>query len=240
MFFRVQHGKTGKFGLGFNSIYHITDCPHFVSGGHCTFLDPGNICRPGGYRRPLSSGPPPADFQMLHGLCGLSLGAPHYSGTLFRFPLRTPASAASSPILKDPHDPTLAQSGAVTPEQLQALVTTFGGEAECAMLFLRNVKAVEFRHIPRTVSVPQLSAQSPAVRSDLLLRVALDSADVPEVSRQRRMLQQTLQGPQLAELLRAGGCFESMWKAAITIEGPSRPGRMSAPTRSEWWVMQRV
>ena len=32
--------KTGRFGLGFNSVYHFTDVPSFVSGDHIVFLDP--------------------------------------------------------------------------------------------------------------------------------------------------------------------------------------------------------
>ena len=35
-----QVGKTGRFGLGFNSVYHFTDVPSFVSGDHIVFLDP--------------------------------------------------------------------------------------------------------------------------------------------------------------------------------------------------------
>ena len=30
--------KTGKFGVGFNSVYHLTDVPSFVSGNHLCFL----------------------------------------------------------------------------------------------------------------------------------------------------------------------------------------------------------
>ena len=26
---------TGRFGVGFNSVYHLTDMPSFVSVGHC-------------------------------------------------------------------------------------------------------------------------------------------------------------------------------------------------------------
>eukprot|EP00882_Tetradesmus_deserticola_P024408 GHRQ01026674.1.p2 GENE.GHRQ01026674.1~~GHRQ01026674.1.p2 ORF type:complete len:133 (+),score=37.97 GHRQ01026674.1:235-633(+) len=31
---REQLGKTGRFGVGFNAIYHLTDVPSFVSGEH--------------------------------------------------------------------------------------------------------------------------------------------------------------------------------------------------------------
>ncbi|RIA79344.1 hypothetical protein C1645_745971 [Glomus cerebriforme] len=32
--------KIGKFGLGFNCAFHITDVPSFVSGKYIAFLDP--------------------------------------------------------------------------------------------------------------------------------------------------------------------------------------------------------
>lgn len=32
--------KTGRFGVGFNACYHITDLPSFVSSHHLVFLDP--------------------------------------------------------------------------------------------------------------------------------------------------------------------------------------------------------
>src|ERR1043166_2051638 len=32
--------KIGRFGIGFNCAFHITDLPSFVSGKHISFLDP--------------------------------------------------------------------------------------------------------------------------------------------------------------------------------------------------------
>ncbi|KAG6574311.1 uncharacterized protein IUM83_07146 [Phytophthora cinnamomi] len=32
--------KTGRFGVGFNSVYHVTDLPTFVSGSQLVFFDP--------------------------------------------------------------------------------------------------------------------------------------------------------------------------------------------------------
>lgn len=41
--------KIGKFGVGFNSCYHLTDLPSFVSGKYMLFLDPiGEILPEGG------------------------------------------------------------------------------------------------------------------------------------------------------------------------------------------------
>lgn len=32
--------KTGRFGIGFNSVYHVSDVPSFVSGRHIVYFDP--------------------------------------------------------------------------------------------------------------------------------------------------------------------------------------------------------
>jgi len=38
---------TGRFGLGFNAVYHFTDCPGFVSGEHLVWFDPHAKYLPG-------------------------------------------------------------------------------------------------------------------------------------------------------------------------------------------------
>ena len=37
---KTQVGKTGRFGVGFNAVYHLTDLPSFVSGRDVVFFDP--------------------------------------------------------------------------------------------------------------------------------------------------------------------------------------------------------
>ena len=37
----------GRFGLGFNAVYHFTDVPSFVSGEHVVFFDPHAESLPG-------------------------------------------------------------------------------------------------------------------------------------------------------------------------------------------------
>ena len=32
--------KTGRFGIGFNSVYHVSDVPSFISGRHIVYFDP--------------------------------------------------------------------------------------------------------------------------------------------------------------------------------------------------------
>ena len=88
---------TGRFGLGFNSTYHLTDAPSFVSGDYLVIFDPHCCFAPGattnqpGLRVKYGNGKSDvvntfkdqfAPFK--HFEC---LFAKSYQGTLFRFPL---------------------------------------------------------------------------------------------------------------------------------------------------------
>ena len=37
---QAKRTKVGRFGVGFNSVYHLTDVPSFVSGNHIVWFDP--------------------------------------------------------------------------------------------------------------------------------------------------------------------------------------------------------
>lgn len=84
----------GKFGLGFNICYNVTDVPSLVTGGHLIIFDPHCASLPsrqGGCHwrfaeKQLSTLYP--DQAAPYKLFGCDLKTP-YSGTLFRFPLRT-------------------------------------------------------------------------------------------------------------------------------------------------------
>ena len=102
--------KIGKFGVGFCSVYHITDVPSFVSGEWLYIFDPTlkylkgvvrNESRPGKkikYQLKLI-----ANSQQLspyQGLFGFNSSS-NYNGTIFRLPFRTSASQISSTFYND-------------------------------------------------------------------------------------------------------------------------------------------
>eukprot|EP00854_Cymbomonas_tetramitiformis_P005339 gene5339-6482_t len=87
----------GRFGLGFNAVYHFTDLPSFVSGEHLVYFDPHASHLPGS-----SAAQPGLKIKVAADLLhhfpdqftpflhfGCSMATP-YDGTLFRFPLRSP------------------------------------------------------------------------------------------------------------------------------------------------------
>ncbi|WCJ40041.1 Zinc finger C3HC4 type (RING finger) family protein [Euphorbia peplus] len=130
----------GRFGLGFNCVYHFTDIPAFVSGENVVMFDPHASNLPGispshpGLRikfvgRKILEQFPDQFSPFLHFGCDLLNPFP---GTLFRFPLRSSSIAKRSQIKKEGY----------APEDVMSLFTSFSGVVSDALLFLRNVKKI--------------------------------------------------------------------------------------------------
>src|SRR5688572_16006560 len=95
--------KIGKHGLGFNSCYHFTDVPSFISGDFIAFLDPQEKFLPikDGMTQRGIIGPIPKDgiYQYpgkdqlvpFMGIEGIDFQST-FEGTLFRIPLRNEPS----------------------------------------------------------------------------------------------------------------------------------------------------
>ncbi|XP_065181464.1 sacsin-like [Sycon ciliatum] len=95
-------GKIGRFGLGFSSVYHLTDLPSFVSGNYIVFFDPHtkylgphrvskvspamkiNFVDNAKGLEPFSE-----QFKPYQNIFGCNMNDA-YEGTLFRLPLRNP------------------------------------------------------------------------------------------------------------------------------------------------------
>ncbi|XP_019860387.1 PREDICTED: sacsin-like [Amphimedon queenslandica] len=132
--------KIGKFGVGFCSVYHITDVPSFVSGEWLYIFDPTlkylkgvvrNESRPG--KKVQYQSKFLAQSQQMspyEGLFGFKSTA-NYNGTIFRLPFRTSASQISSTI----YDEHLIQ-------QMKNDLIENGSKL---LLFLQNVKRITFR-----------------------------------------------------------------------------------------------
>jgi hypothetical protein len=144
--------KIGRFGIGFNCAFHITDLPSFVSGKYIVFLDPNSKYLP-------AQGYPPRrcrgnrfnfiemefkkhfpDQCYPYEALGCDF-TKEFKGTLFRLPLRTTKLAAQSEI-----------SNKVF--QIKDIFENFQSNNE--MLFLRNVESCSLRHITNKNSNTQL------------------------------------------------------------------------------------
>lgn len=130
----------GRFGLGFNCVYHFTDIPGFVSGENIVIFDPHAFYLPGispshpGLRikfvgRRIFEQFPDQFAPFLHFGCNLQQSFP---GTLFRFPLRNETAAYRSQIKKEKY----------TPDDVASLFSSFSQAVPEALLFLRHVKKI--------------------------------------------------------------------------------------------------
>ena len=138
-------GKTGKFGLGFNAVYHFTDVPSFVSGEYLVWFDPHAAYLPGAsvqhpglrvkFTRSNILQQFPDQFKP-YLLLGCDLQS-EYKGTLFRFPLRTSAAASQSEIKKE----------AYPVEEVLQLVDKFRQMGPDALLFLKHIRDINIYEV---------------------------------------------------------------------------------------------
>ena len=147
--------KIGRFGLGFNAVYNLTDVPMFVSKNYLAIFDPHtsylgkgikNKRRPGmkinlnkdvGKLRKFKN-----QFQPFNGIFGCDLHLEKednsFDGTLFRFPLRTKQQAIASEIKQLYYDD----------QQMRELLQMFIHGAKHLLLFTQNVMQVGIYHLP--------------------------------------------------------------------------------------------
>ena len=161
--------KVGRFGLGFNSVYHITDVPSFLSGEHLVVFDPNmnhisklidDKKRKGGLmlslvenRDVLLAFPDQfLPFDQLFGCDMTGAGTFHFQGTLFRLPFRTAKQAQESEISKE----------AYTGDQVKNLIRSLKESAPTLLLFSQNVKEVRVFEIQKN-SNPKKSLGRPII-----------------------------------------------------------------------------
>ena len=151
--------KIGRFGLGFNAVYNLTDVPMLVSRNYFVVFDPNtfylgkairNVNKPGikidtnknvKKLRKFRN-----QFKPFNGIfdCDLRLDKDDnsFQGTLFRFPLRTKEQAIRSEIKQLAYDF----------RQIKELLRLFIGGARSLLLFTQNVRRVSIFHLPKDSS----------------------------------------------------------------------------------------
>lgn len=134
--------KTGRFGVGFNSVYHVTELPTFASGSKVVFLDPQarfvpkvdptnpgkmiDVFEDSGLISQFAD-----QFAGFDGAFGWSRSR-SFKGTLFRLPLRTTKQAETSRLSRKAHGL----------EEARNLLEDFGKQATELLLFLKSIAAI--------------------------------------------------------------------------------------------------
>ncbi|KAF8976283.1 hypothetical protein BGZ46_008399 [Entomortierella lignicola] len=149
---RGDSSKIGRNGVGFNSVYHITDVPSVVSGSYVGFFDPMRDNLPKGrssvgairfgglrynflnFRRGDAFS---EQLDPYKGLFGCDMKS-HFQGTIFRIPLRVLDTDSN----KTPRKHVIDKQW--TPLDVRDMLMKWVGEAKVGMLFLDSIRATTF------------------------------------------------------------------------------------------------
>lgn len=127
--------------VGFNSVYHLTDLPSFVSGKYVVMFDPQGVylpnissANPGKRIEYVSSSAISLYKDQFFPYCafGCDMKSP-FAGTLFRFPLRSAEQAARSKLSKQ----------AYSEDNICSMFDDLHDEAIFTLLFLKNILSIE-------------------------------------------------------------------------------------------------
>ena len=225
--------KVGRFGLGFNSVYHLTDVPSFLSGEHLVVFDPNmshisklidGKMRSGGimlslveHKHALSAFPDQfSPYNQLFGCDMTGAGTFHFDGTLFRLPFRTAVQAQESEISDEPY----------TRDNVNNLIKSLKESAATLLLFAQNVKEVRVFEISKN-SNPKKSLERPiisitkSVQKILFTNITegtiLQNSSTWLLNRRMSGVKAAIEGPRRAEWLKMN---VSMVKSDLSSEVP--------------------
>ena len=208
-------GKIGRFGLGFNAVYHLTDVPSFVSRNKIVLFDPNEnhlqsrikkTSRPG-ICKDLTSADDPLStfedqFQPFHNVfgcktTGTECGQFFYDGTLFRFPFRTSHEAKESEICKSVYDE----------EKVKAIVSSLRERAAVLLLFTQHVKQVKLYEVEESGDPEKMKLVFSVTKStSLILRGKTNENPIPFIQEcsnwwQKRLASTPSTSPSRCELV---------------------------------------
>ncbi|KTF88946.1 hypothetical protein cypCar_00027429 [Cyprinus carpio] len=143
-------GRTGKYGLGFNSVYHLTDCPSILTGDKWLCISDPNLK----YVEGVTKQSPGCMFSMEDEFKKSFEDVYHTflpemfdlnSGTMFRLPLRTEQMAEKSEISRH----------TVTDRDMEELYYALKGDPEGLILFLKHITKIQFSEITEDGKQPK-------------------------------------------------------------------------------------
>ena len=169
-----KHLKIGKFGIGFCSVYHITDVPSFISRDRLYIFDPmlrylkdavSNTSKPGKKINFLNKAiQKSCQMQPYEGLFGFARNK-NFNATLFRLPFRSHPSELSSTCYSE--------------SSTRALLAEIKTACDQLVLFLQNVHTISVLRIDSGMSEPSLLFEVRKTKSNFceVVHVAINSHD---------------------------------------------------------------
>ena len=152
--------KIGKFGLGFNTVFHVTDCPSILSGNHLLILDPNVTHLKKHIKEKTNPGIRldlthqnllkwfPGQFKSYENIfdCNFSRHSTDnpYQGTLIKLPFRTQEEAFKSEISTKVYDRL----------NIVDFQKHFMSNSQMYLLFLKNINLVSLQNITENASTP--------------------------------------------------------------------------------------
>ena len=135
--------KTGQYGIGFNAVYHLTDCPSFISNGdilcildpHCRYAPGATKENPGLLIGPIQQ-EERSDYRDVFP-CYLEDHFDLTSATMFRFPLRNAEMSVNSSI----------SNKRVSHDNMATFINLFTCEAKEILLFLNHLQKITLSKI---------------------------------------------------------------------------------------------
>ena len=166
--------KTGRFGLGFNSVYNVSDYPMILTNDCLGIFDPhfnivaNNSGKPGKGWLLKNLWSDSADLLAPFEEFGLANGQSKFDATIFRLPLRDVESAKRSEIFNEPFEL----------EDFENITSTAEEHASGMVLFLNSVLSFEVSKIHENGELEQV--------------LSLDTKNADEVQLEKEKLQKTL------------------------------------------------
>ncbi|XP_062502568.1 sacsin-like [Corticium candelabrum] len=214
---------TGRYGIGFNAVYHLTDCPSFLSDNktlcvldpHCRYVFGATKEKPGRmFDTDESFWKKFCDIRDCYRpIVGITLGG----GTLFRFPLRTKAMADISEVSKNVFDT----------ERVQTLMKTFKQSAPSMLLFLSNVSCIKLTSISKNSQV----ISSYEVKADLSSRAEEERQKMSKIVADNK-------SRLTSEIEYADVFYELNIRVIERLENSDRT--QNAPMEGKWLVQQSI
>ncbi|GBB90419.1 hypothetical protein RclHR1_17380001 [Rhizophagus clarus] len=204
-----QFDKIGVMGVGFNSIYHITDSPSFITGDKYVILDPHDWYFDGGYEFDLVEKRLaefyPDQFAPFRIPCDKK-----FEGTIFRYPLRNSSeSEISKKIYK-------------TDEILEMFRRFYENESINCLLFLKYIECISFYELEKGATKPKL-----------LYKIQLDNAE--NVRQERRLIVEKIMP--MMDLLSSRKLGKNQQLEATYIASFSRQKEDSKEPNSKWLIL---